>query len=421
MGDEADYVAPDLPTAPDPGPPDEVFRPAEPYRPDTTLPDDYRCLPVEAATDRELYVTGLRTTPQNLAVAHHVLLYAIPATEQAELDALVAQDPEPGYACFGGPAIDGAITIGGWAPGDFGKFLPDGTAIRIPQGATLVLQMHYNTSAISGDPGTDQTPVELWELPDSVVPDQVVVAYPVVKLGLDVPAGEAHSVQTAVTRIPVQGQILASTPHMHTHGTSLRTELRRSNGDSACVSDLTRWDFNWQRTYGVPDGQWIPLSIDDELELTCTYDNRDGDADLWWGEGTADEMCLDYVGLVVPWDGGTTGGTCSGYPTCDAQCADDDPFCSLGCLTINGDACLFSGLEAIFSTCVGTPCALPGLSLQACMASCAPEFEDTFGCLYEDCRASFDDYWACVKPELEAGAPGCEAEFTAVPELLGSP
>jgi hypothetical protein len=418
MGDEADYVAPPLPPPFDPGPPDLVFSASEPYRPDASQSDDYRCLVSAEVLAEETYLRGVRTVPQNLEVAHHVILYAVGPAELEALAALEADDPEPGYACFGGPGVDGALTLGGWAPGSDGQFVPEGTAIRVPAGARLVMEMHYNLDGVVGEPGTDQTRAELWALPPGEVPDQVVIAFPIAKVGLQVPPGAEDSEQISRMRVPVTGKILASNPHMHLHGQTLRTDLRRPDGSSVCISDVPAWDFDWQRTYGVPEGSWIPVSMDDEIELRCTYDNP-GDAELVWGERTSDEMCLDYLGIVVPWDGGTTGGTCSGYPTCDAACPDDDPFCSLACMTSSGDACLFCGLPAFTSECVGLQCPAQGLGLQVCMSACAQEFEDSLRCLYEDCRAQFDAYWDCTKPIVEAGAPGCEDEFAACPEIAG--
>ncbi|MEZ4234650.1 MAG: hypothetical protein R3F59_00475 [Myxococcota bacterium] len=280
--------------------------------------------------------------------------------------------------------------------------------------------MHYNLEGVVGDPGSDRTAAELWTLPPGEVPSQVAVAFPIAKLGLDVPPGATDSVQTAHMRIPVDGHILASTPHMHLHGKQLHTELTRPTGETACISDVKRWDFNWQWTYGVPDDEWIPVSIADDIAISCTYDNP-GDTTLTWGDKTSDEMCLDYVGLVVPWDGGTTGGTCSGYPTCNARCAADDPFCSLSCMTASGDACLFCGLPAVTSTCVGTQCAATGLALQVCMDGCAKEYEDSLRCLYEDCNAQFTAYWGCAREVVADGAPGCEAAFASCPEILGAP
>src|SRR5688500_49498 len=111
---------------------------------------------------------------------------------------------------------------------------------------------------------------------------------------------------------------------MHTRGRTMDTVLTRPDGGEEGLTRVPRWQFGWQLQYELPADRWMPISVEDQVELTCTYDNSGNDAPVGWGENTDDEMCLDYVGVVVPWDGGTTGGTCSGYPTCSEKCADDD-------------------------------------------------------------------------------------------------
>lgn len=420
MGEEADYVAPP-PPPPSPaealGTPDVSMRLAA-YEPATDGPDDYRCLLLGDVHPEELYLRGVRTTPSNLQIAHHVILFAIPPSGLAALAEKDAAEPGPGYTCFGDSGLDNATTVGGWAPGRDGTFLPDGVAQRVPAGSQFVVQMHYNTSSVpKDDPGTDETLVELWTLPEGEVPPQVMVVYPVVNLGLEVPAGESNWVETAAQRIPVRGTLVGTTPHMHQQGLSLETTLIRPDGEEQCLSRVPEWHFGWQNSYGTPADGGIPITIEDRVEISCAYDNSDRDAPLSWGEGTGDEMCLDYVGIVVDWNGGTTGGVCSGYPICEQDCEDGDPFCHLECLTQSGDSCLFCGLQALTSDCVGFQCLLEGAALSVCMDVCGDpsNFEDVVRCFHDDCRTQLEDYWQCAEPVMASGS--CPEELAGCAEL----
>lgn len=73
--------------------------------------------------------------------------------------------------------------------------------------------------------------------------------------------------------------------------------------------DLPEWDFEWQSRY-VFDAP-VPLELDDEVVLSCTWDNSaanqpviDGaiadPVDVQWGEGTRDEMCLGILYVTGP-------------------------------------------------------------------------------------------------------------------------
>jgi hypothetical protein len=89
--------------------------------------------------------------------------------------------------------------------------------------------------------------------------------------------------------------------HMHTRGSRASLELARKDGSDACGLYIPRWDFDWQGSYKLSE----PLAVapGDELRLTCEWDNSAANqpvengqqmepADLFWGEGTGDEMCL---------------------------------------------------------------------------------------------------------------------------------
>jgi hypothetical protein len=129
-------------------------------------------------------------------------------------------------------------------------------------------------------------------------------------------------------------------------------------------------------------------------------------------------MCLDYVGIVVDWNGGTTGGVCSGYPICEDDCDPADPYCHLECMTQSGDSCMFCGLQALTSECVGFQCLLPGAALSVCMDACGDpdNFENVVRCMADDCRAQFEEYWQCAGPVIESGS--CPDEFAGCTELM---
>lgn len=427
-GDPLDYVAPEVPTPVDPGPPDLVLAPEAAYLPNEALIDDYRCLPVQETLDDDLFLTGIDVQPGNVDLVHHVLIYAIPPAGHDALDALDAEDPEPGYACFGTSGLAQAQTVGGWVPGSSASLYDAGVAQRVPAGSRLVLQMHYNTTA--GVTDTDLTRVHLWSLPDGEVPDQLLTVFPIPKLSLDIAAGDAESVQVARQRLPIpEGSVVVATaPHMHLLGTSLSSKVVRADGTEQCLSQVDDWDFHWQRTYTIPEGQRVPLSVHDEVEIVCTYDNSaanqpvvDGvplePRDVGWGDGSFDEMCLDYVGLLRAYSGHGGTGTCAEYEGCMEGCAPGDGICAATCMTASGEACLYCGLEGLFGDCVGAQhCPLPGLALLTCMEDCATTYEDQFACLYDDCRSAFDGYMACAEAPLASGA--CVADFEGC-EVVG--
>jgi hypothetical protein len=89
--------------------------------------------------------------------------------------------------------------------------------------------------------------------------------------------------------------------HLHNLGKSARMSIERADGSETCLLDIPRWDFHWQGNYRL--AQPVTLSPGDRLKVECRWDNSppnqpiiDGKpkvpADVTWGEGTNDEMCL---------------------------------------------------------------------------------------------------------------------------------
>ena len=82
-------------------------------------------------------------------------------------------------------------------------------------------------------------------------------------------------------------------PHMHKLGTSLRAEFDHA-GQPQCLTDVPRWDFNWQQGYFYEGGPKI-VGGGDMLRISCTYNTMSMGEPVTWGEGTDDEMCLAFM------------------------------------------------------------------------------------------------------------------------------
>src|SRR5207249_39837 len=74
------------------------------------------------------------------------------------------QDHGPGYASAMSvgfvPTRPGTVgTVGGWAPGQRARFLPEGYGYPLPKGADIVLQLHYHRN---GRVEKDRTSIGLY-------------------------------------------------------------------------------------------------------------------------------------------------------------------------------------------------------------------------------------------------------------------
>lgn len=290
---------------PAPARPDLVLDPGFAYAPKNSRDDDYHCFIYDPGLTADRFLLAGSVHPDNQRIVHHVIAYEIP-----ESDAALIRGKSPdgqGYTCFGAPGTTAPpVTLVGWAPGSLGTRMPAGTALRLHKGALIVVQVHYNVLAGPGQ--TDRTTMDL-ELTDTP-PQTELHALPLARpKQLSIPAGAADasqtiavplSVLTSFFKLPSNKLVIYShTPHMHLLGTRITTWL-----NDELILDLPRWNFHWQGAY-----QFVTpytASGSDLFKLECHYDNSaanqpmiDGvqapPRNVTWGEGTRDEMCLNYL------------------------------------------------------------------------------------------------------------------------------
>lgn len=306
-GDPADMPTPrQFPDRWSLGQPDAVLDLGTDYLPDPAGSDVYRCfsIPTNFAEDR--WIGSVDVKPGNRAIVHHVLLFVDRTGQSAQLD---ANDPGPGYTCFGGPGFSPASTqdsgefvLGGWAPGAAPQVLPEGVAARVPAGARIVLQVHYKPN---GHPETDRTQVGLY-FPTQPVRKQYRTL-PIANRGFLIPAGAEHHKVTATLKLPAYLDVhaVSMSPHMHLLGREMKVEAESPDGSTRCLIDIDNWDFHWQGGYQYKEA--LPVPGGTTIRVTAYYDNSANNPenpnsppkDVRWGERTTDEMCLLFVGFTA--------------------------------------------------------------------------------------------------------------------------
>jgi hypothetical protein len=280
-------------------------------------PDDYRCFLIDWPDDRTRYVTGFDAIPGHPSIVHHVIAYLAAPQTVPLFEQLDAADPDPGYACFGGPGGgQSAAMLAAWAPGTPGTNFPPGTGLPVAPGSKVILQVHYNTLAGAAVP--DRTAVAL-KLDDQVDRPAYLLFFAdpdwATRGTMHIPAGAPDVTHRfAVDPTPAMalitgGLLPAGQPfriwsaalHMHLRGTRARLDIRRPGGTDECMLDIPRWDFHWQLYY--PFERPKEFRPGDQLSIECHWDNSARNQpvvggqplppqDLNWGEGSGSEMCL---------------------------------------------------------------------------------------------------------------------------------
>lgn len=280
------------------GKPDQVLALPEPFHLDAEGKDVYRCFVIPSGATEDKFISGMEFHPGNRTVVHHVIAY-LDTTGTARK--LAAKDPGQGYSSSGGgPGFIPSAMLSGWAPGNDPGLLPDGMGVRLPKGGDIVLEVHYHKS---GKPETDLTTVGVKYCDKPVEKAMRILA--IVNLGLNIPAGEANFMTSAVTPVGQDITIYGVTPHMHLLGREMTVTAEMPDGSKKRLVRVPDWDFNWQTFYGLKEPMKVPAGT--KLTLTARYDNSSGNPRnpnsppkaVHWGEQTTDEMCLAFVGFTV--------------------------------------------------------------------------------------------------------------------------
>ncbi|MBF0688556.1 MAG: monooxygenase [Cellulomonas sp.] len=332
----------------------EAYTPAPPEG----AVDEYRCQVLDPGLTEAAFLTGTQVVPENVAIAHHGIVYAVQPDDAAAVHEHDARTPGPGWQCFGGTGVDGADVedddeestdagaawVDTWAPGATETLLDQDVGFRLEPGSLIVFQMHYNLLATDGTPGgsdrsavrlrlTGGTPrtrgLETWslgaptDLPCSAdesgpLCDRAASVADVTKRfgpevggfadeqveecnegGVPTPGDTQscdHEVEEPVT-------VFAGFGHMHMLGRSVKVELNPGTPDAQVLLDVPQFDFDNQRMTRLPS----PVDVDpgDVLRVTCTHDaalrkqvpqlRKLPPRYVVWGDGTGDEMCIGIM------------------------------------------------------------------------------------------------------------------------------
>jgi mono/diheme cytochrome c family protein len=345
--------AADLPAAPvytdewNIGTPDAVLSMQEDYPIPATgeVPYQYLVVPANFAEDR--YITDWEIRPGDRRAVHHLLLYL--KVPDAEAEAMMKRQQQAALQrMFGGAqpnaaantprqappfAFDCCVQIpdgqsggrplppeqrrdlgpnyrprpagmtagmGGFSPGGSIRHFPEGMAMRIPKGYSLVFQMHYTTY---GKATTDRSKIGLKFA--KTPPKTILNTMALINASLSIPPGaQNHLVENGMT-FNRDTMIYSLVPHTHVRGIGWHYEVTYPDGRKEVVLSVPKYDFNWQHEYVFT--QPLRLPAGSKLNAKAWYDNStrnksnpDPTKTVTWGDQTWEEMMYTSITFYNP-------------------------------------------------------------------------------------------------------------------------
>ena len=264
------------------GQPDLVVSVPRPYTIKPSRADQYVFFFFDYVFPEDTWIRSVDTRPGNLKAVHHANVHLVLPGFKVPAEGYIAGDFDP--------SARGTIMLSGWAPGVSAVPLPEGTAVRIPKGLRLGIQIHY---APTEQEMTDQTSVGIY-FADGIVKKNLRLLFGDRK-DVEIPPGEPNYSLVTKKTFPTDALVRFFHVHMHLRGKSYTMRFRYPDGREETALEVPNYDFNWQRVYILSEPMRVPKGT--VVEYIGTYDNSpknkfnpDPTKVVRWGEKTTDEM-----------------------------------------------------------------------------------------------------------------------------------
>jgi len=280
--------------------------------------DLFRVVVLPTGLTEDKYVIAVEVRPGNNRVLHHTLNFfdvtgEARKLEQKEKERVRKQDEQdggPGYPVAMGLGFRPARAtdiggLGGWAPGQLGRPLPEGTGYLLPKGADVVVQLHYHRT---GRVEKDRTSIGLYfakkpvekRFQSAVIPGRFFF----------IPAGQEQFPVHGGIELQQDCRLYSVMPHMHRLGREIKVTVTPPEGQPFVLVAIKDWDYNWQETYFLKEP--IDLKTGTRLVVEAFYNNTAKNPNnpfkparpVIFGEQTDNEMCFVFLGCTSDRPGG---------------------------------------------------------------------------------------------------------------------
>ncbi len=256
----------------------------------------YKFAYVKTNFDTDKWISEIEIHPTAPRVVHHALVFLEePGRKYPNDPAYKPGDPLPEDGTdsfFAATALGAPITV-----------FPKGAAKKLPKGAWLKFQIHYQPN---GSEQTDQTQIafkfadDAGNAGDKLAEVDSRSAY---TLQFAIPPGDPHYQIKAKYKFQQPGELISLFPHSHLRGNVWKMELEDKDGQLTPLLDVPHYDFNWQGTYRFK----TPVHVEPGMALVATawYDNSannpnnpDPKKTVHFGEQTYDEMMFGFFDWI---------------------------------------------------------------------------------------------------------------------------
>lgn len=230
------------------------------------------------AIEEDMWVQQVDLQPGDPSVVHHMIVYVRRPGERRR---------------FG----SSALVV--WAPGDQPDVFPDGMALKVPAGSTLLWELHYTPNGVATTDRSSVGVVLAKEPPEREVELSIFSKRPI-----KIAPGSPHHRHDNEFTFKEDSRLISLFPHMHLRGKSWKYDAVYPDGRIETVLSVPRWDFNWQTPYYFAQPLFMPEGT--VLKATAYWDNSennlgnpDQSEEVEYGLQSWEEMMNGWVRYVA--------------------------------------------------------------------------------------------------------------------------
>jgi hypothetical protein len=256
--------------------------------------DAFKYILLDYEFPRDTWVRGFELRPGNRKTVHHANIHVIIPKPGALVDwkRITTWGEEGGETNY----INRSLHTG--LPGRFTLETPPGSAILLPKGSHLRLDIHH---VPSGKVEHDRTRIGLYFANGAI--DKQFQNLHFSSKEIRIPPNTADYRVSGVRVVEEPITVYQVACHMHLRGKSYRIVAELPDGRQTELMNVPHYNFGWQQTYELATPIHLPpgtkvrylAAYDNSAQNTAIgqYDTPDREVD--WGERTRDEMMGGHV------------------------------------------------------------------------------------------------------------------------------
>ena len=245
----------------------------------------YQSIWFKTDISEDLYIQEWEIRPMHRKAVHHANLIRSP--ERA---------PHVG---IGTAVSQGGDYIGSYLPGARPFSYPEGTALIIPKGSQIGIQVHY---VGQDEPLTDHVMFGVKFAQGRI--DKIVRTVGTDDYEMVIEPGDADFTLDAEVELHYDMTIFSSGAHMHLRGDAYKATAILPNGEETLITSVPNYDFNWQSNYELANPILVPKGT--KYHIWARWDNSaanpnnpDPAQKVVYGPWTENEMLTTWSHVVL--------------------------------------------------------------------------------------------------------------------------